>query len=75
MRAYTAPAQIEQNLRDAGCGGEFIRAFMAELEGRKSEESIKMLQSQRRCLLENCHEWQKKIDCLDYLIYQIEKQG
>ena len=35
---------------------------------------IKSLQCHRCCLLDKLHEEQKKIDCLDYLIYMLKKQ-
>ena len=35
---------------------------------------IKSLQCHRCCLLDKLHEEQKKIDCLDYLIYTLKKQ-
>ena len=34
----------------------------------------KSLQCHRCCLLDKLHEEQKKIDCLDYLIYTLKKQ-
>lgn len=72
MKVYQSKAQIVQNLKDAGCTDDFIQAFMVEMEQEKVSEGIKMLQKHRRFLLSNTHEWEKKIDCLDYLIYQIK---
>lgn len=65
--------QIEQNLLDAGCGEDFIHCFMDDLAQGKFEAGLLQLQKHRRFLLERTHEWQKKIDCLDYLIYQLKQ--
>lgn len=65
--------QIVQNLKDAGCTNDFIQAFMASLEQGKASDGVKLLQKHRRFLLDSTHEWQKKIDCLDYLIYQMKE--
>ena len=71
MKVKHSEAQIVQNLKDAGCTDEFIQAFMADLVQKKIPDGIKLLQKHRRLLLDNTHEWEKKIDCLDYLIYQL----
>ena len=36
---------------------------------------MQILSQHRRALLDVIHENERRIDCLDYLIYQIEKQG
>ncbi|MBO5070192.1 MAG: hypothetical protein J6C37_07510 [Roseburia sp.] len=71
MNVQRTEAQIMQNLKDAGCTDEFIQAFMADLEQEKVSDGMKLLQKHRRFLLDNTHAWEKKIDCLDYLIYQM----
>ena len=37
------------------------------------QELIQMLRCQRCHLMEKLHREQQKVDCLDYLIYQIKK--
>lgn len=73
MKVNRSELQIVQNLKDAGCTDEVIRAFMEDLEQGKFSDGVKLLQKHRRFLLNNTHEWQKKIDCLDYLIYQMKE--
>ena len=63
---------VTQNLADAGCGEQLIEEFWRLLGEGREQESLALLQQHRRCLLECCHAQQKKIDCLDYLIYQME---
>lgn len=65
---------IRQNLIDAGCGQELIAEFMENLEHGKTAEEFKLLAAHRRALLDNLHKDQKRIDCLDYLVYTMEKE-
>lgn len=66
--------QIVQNLKDAGCPDDFIQTFMETLAQGKTADGVKLLQKHRRFLLNSTHAWQKRIDCLDYLLYQIKEQ-
>jgi len=65
---------LRQNLLDAGCGADTIRRCMdlAGKQGRK--ELLHILSRHRRELLDLVHQNEKRIDCLDYLVYQIEKE-
>ena len=73
MKVNRSELQIVQNLKDAGCTDEVIRTFLEDLEQGTFSDGVKLLQKHRRFLLNNTHEWQKKIDCLDYLIYQMKE--
>lgn len=64
---------IIQNLKDAGCSQETIAAFMEHMKSDETEEGMKLLAAYRRSVLEEVHKEQKKIDCLDYLIYKMKK--
>ncbi len=65
---------VKQNLRDAGCSEEFIVTFMHVWEAGTSAEQLRLLACQRCRLLDHVHEEQRKLDCLDYLRYQLEKE-
>lgn len=39
----------------------------------KKAELLKRLESHRKGLLDKVHEGEKQIDCLDYLVFQIER--
>ena len=68
-------AGIIQNLKDAGCSESQIEEFM-ECAGEHGKDSgLKLLRQQRNHLLDGLHEKQRMIECLDYLVYQIEKDG
>ena len=62
-----------QNLKDAGCDRETAERFMA-LEGAGDiQEQLRLLSVHRKQLLDRIHREEKRIDCLDYLVYQIQK--
>lgn len=61
--------RTRQNLIDAGCSHEFIEQFgRAQSKG----EQLRQLQTRRKELLGGIHSEQRKLDCLDYLIYEIQ---
>ena len=60
----------ERNLRDAGCGDEFIREFTELGRGGREAEQRRLLSKRRAELLDELHESLRRIDCLDYLIYK-----
>lgn len=73
MRAHDTREAIEQNLRDAGCDEECIRQFMADLDEKREQEGLKLLRKHRSKLLDAMHREQKRIDCLDYLVYEMQR--
>ena len=60
---------VVANLADAGCDKEQIEQFMDFLKSGRKEAGLSLLAKHRRFLLDCYHADQKKIDCLDYLIY------
>ncbi len=67
--------EIIQNLRDAGCGEETILRYLECHSLGESRKKKKLLAKHRESLLEDLHQCQKEIDCLDYLIYRDRKDG
>ena len=65
---------VVANLADAGCDKEQIEQFMDFLKSGRKEAGLSLLAKHRRFLLDCYHADQKKIDCLDYLVYTMEKQ-
>ncbi|MDE6387211.1 MAG: hypothetical protein K2L82_05305 [Lachnospiraceae bacterium] len=63
---------IIQNLVDAGCDRDTITAFVEDIHEEKIAEGLKLLATHRRSLLDDLHKEQRRIDCLDYLIYKME---
>ena len=62
-----------QNLVDAGCDKDTITVFIDELKEGKTANGLKLLAAHRRCLLDHLHKDQKRIDCLDYLVYTLTR--
>ena len=67
-------AILRENLKDAGCDLDMIRRCEVLVQSAKQGELIQVLSLHRRALLDVVHKNERRIDCLDYLIYQIEKQ-
>lgn len=64
---------IRQNLIDAGCDAALTEQFLSLTGQGRENEALTLLARHRKNLLEYCHTAEKKIDCLDYLVYQMEK--
>ena len=69
----TAQALLE-NLEDAGCGSEVAERFLALEQAGQYRELLRLLSDHRRHLLDCLHREERRIDCLDYLVYQLEKR-
>ena len=64
---------LRQNLIDAGCDLELVQQCMDLAQGERMEEMKRILTRHTQTLLDMIHAEQKKIDCLDYLFYNMEK--
>lgn len=73
MRFKESDDVLIQNLKDAGCDTQTIEKFMSDLQKGKEESGLKQLAIHRKKLLDSIHKEQKRIDCLDYLVYQMSK--
>ena len=72
MMAIGSREAVIQNLEDAGCENEMIQDFLGCLEKGQQERQLALLEHQREYLLGRVHTDEKRISCLDYLIYQIQ---
>lgn len=73
MTSYGSKEAVIQNLKDAGCSPDTIECCMSSLDCGKKAELLKQLEDHRETLLHKVHEEEKRIDCLDYLVYQISR--
>ncbi|MCD8158816.1 MAG: hypothetical protein LUD77_07965 [Clostridiales bacterium] len=64
---------IYQNLIDAGCNKETTEKCMSCIGEKKVPETLKILARHRDSLLGSLHREQKRIDCLDFLIYRLKE--
>lgn len=67
--------ELLQNLIDAGCDNSLTDEIIKLLNEDKTNEVLSILAKHRRSVLNNCHAEQKKIDCLDYLVYRLKKEN
>ena len=65
---------LRQNLIDAGCDSGIVQQCMELARGQRTGEMKRILTRHRRTLLDTVHQNEKRIDCLDYLVYRLEKQ-
>lgn len=70
---YASEDAVVENLRDAGCSSSQIECFLDWQEEERTADQLFMLSEHRKQLLDNVHREEKRIDCLDYLVYQIER--
>lgn len=61
-------AETRQNLKAAGCSAKMIETFFSYQE---TEKKILLLERHRRKLLDDVHDKERKILCLDYLVDQM----
>ena len=66
---------LYQNLMDAGCDREMIQRCMALSQSGKTSALLRLLAGHRKALLDAVHRNQKQLDCVDYLVYQTEKNS
>lgn len=65
---------VLRNLKDAGCDTLTVEKFLQLKEARKTKEQLRLLSCHRNSLLQKVHENQKKIDCLDFLIFSMKQK-
>lgn len=65
---------LHQNLIDAGCSEDLIETCMKLAEANHWNRILPLLSKQRINLLDSVHDGQKQIDCLDFLVYSINKK-
>ncbi len=65
---------LHQNLIDAGCNEDLTRNCMELAKVNRWDRILSLLSKQRTALLDSVHDGQKQIDCLDFLVYRINKK-
>ena len=65
--------KILNNLSDAGCGIEELQKAKQLYEAGDTEALIRYFRKCRCSRMDELHESQRKVDCLDYLIRQTAK--
>ncbi len=73
-RASDIKGAFMENLIDAGCTPEIVQQCMTLAQQQENDALLRILSRHRKSLLDTVHQNEKRIDCLDYLIYKLEKQ-
>lgn len=68
-------ARLLRNLKDAGCGPLPTARILALRENGNQREILRILACHRRRLLEKVHAAQKELDCLDYLVFNLQQNN
>ena len=71
MIAMTAE-QVHECLADAGCDEELIKQLEVCQHSVHQKDQLRLLGDYRRILLERIHTEQKKLDHLDYLVWNMK---
>lgn len=66
---------IYQNLKDAGCDERLTEQCMSFVKTGNAYKMLPILKKYRSSLLGAVRSGQKQIDCLDYLIYKLQKEN
>ncbi|MBR1701482.1 MAG: hypothetical protein IJ716_05950 [Lachnospiraceae bacterium] len=66
--------RMKQNLSDAGCCDSVIKEIITLSENGRITEALLAMRKDRCRLMEELHESGRKVDCLDFLIRQTEKE-
>lgn len=65
---------LHQNLIDAGCSEELIQCCMELAKAEQWNRILPLLSKHKVDLLATVHQGQEQIDCLDFLVYSINKK-
>lgn len=66
--------RMKQNLSDAGCCDAVIKEIIGLSESGRITEALQKMKKDRCRLMDELHESGRKVDCLDFLIRQTEKE-
>ena len=65
--------ELTQSLTDAGCDAETIGTVRRLYDSGQVNDAVRVLRRHRCELMDQLHESQSRVDCLDYLVRRIEK--
>lgn len=60
-------------MKDAGCDRETITKICGLYAEGQIQDAVKVLRRHRCHLMEQLHESQSRVDCLDFLVRKMEK--
>ena len=66
--------RLIQNLADAGCTGELAQKIMRFCGDGNLPDALQLMKKDRCRLMDELHETGRKVDCMDFLIRNTEKE-
>lgn len=66
--------RLEEYLNDIGCPPKVKTEILEYAENRDIQNIIRSLRRHRQVALDTIHKEEKQISCLDYLVFQLEKE-
>lgn len=66
--------QLEECLSDIGCSKNEKAEILKCYDENDMQQMIHLLRVHRKVTLDTIHTGEKQISCLDYLVYQLEKE-
>lgn len=72
--AFMEREHIAECLKDAGCSNDEILDMTDRFNTGDMQAFLRMLTAHRKSVLDTLHENEKRLSCLDYLIFQTEKE-
>ncbi|MCH5316062.1 MAG: hypothetical protein J1E81_09115 [Eubacterium sp.] len=73
-RAEDTQARLYQNLIDAGYGEDMAKYCLSFAQNGEWNRLCNELAKHKTVLLATLHKSEKQIDCLDYLVYEINRK-
>lgn len=67
--------QLGEYLNDAGCSKKETAEIMQCYAKHDIQQMIQLLHMHRKATLDMIHTEEKQISCLDYLVFQLEKES
>jgi len=74
MTAFDTEEETLRCMRDCGCTNELAADFLESTKMGDQDRQLEILQNIRGSLLNELHKVQKELDCIDYLLREMEKQ-
>lgn len=65
---------LRQALRDAGCGDRECERILGLWDAGLTRDAGQALRLHRRTLMEQLHDAQDRVDCLDWLLRRMERE-
>ncbi|MBE5958678.1 MAG: hypothetical protein E7254_07445 [Lachnospiraceae bacterium] len=66
--------KIKQCLMDTGCHEEASDNILKQFESESMEDVLRLLKKERCRLMDEYHESGRKIDCIDFMLRELEKE-